>query len=90
MNALAAVIEALVSMDPARVVAAEQDLEGLRIATPEELRRHEAELRLAATLASAAADHWRQIAGIAALNAAGYSALGVPASAPQPPGGCHV
>lgn len=90
MKTLAAVVEALVRMDPAEAVTAADLAESLRDAAPEELKLHEPELRRAAVLAAAAACHWKQMSTLTALNASGYSAEGMPVSQglAQRAGGC--
>ena len=72
-------IGGLLTMDPQRLAAAEDLVEGLRAASREELQSVAGDLRLALMLAGSSCALWSQICGHVALDSAGYSALGEPA-----------
>ena len=77
------IVEALVSMNPTRLIAAAEELDS-RIASDQCIT--DADLRHLRDLAAMAADYWQRLAALSALNSGGYSASGVPVAVLPPEG----
>ena len=70
-------IEALVRMNAREIVTAATAMESLGGWSEEFVRVHSDDLRRAAGLAKASAELWSEVCELSALDAAGYSALGL-------------
>jgi hypothetical protein len=75
------VITALQSMNSTEITAAADGVESMLAWPVQELQAHLQDLRQAADLARSSSELWGGLCQQAALDTAGYSALGVPAEA---------
>jgi hypothetical protein len=81
---LEVLMDALVAMDPDKVVSAAPALEAILGWSVEELQARSSDLRRAADLAQSSYQLWEGVCERTALDTAGYSPLGLPAKIDSP------